>query len=390
MVRDPPERIETDAVHAGEDPPPGTKAGDVVSPIHLASTFERDRIEGATTGYTYSRSGNPTREALTDRLAALEGGEHALAFSSGMGAIASAGLSLLEPGDHVVAFEYLYGGTRTLFDDLYAARLGVEVEYVDATDPANVETALRPETALVWMESPTNPLMKLCDIEAIARMSDDAVFVVDNTFASPYFQRPLDLGADLVVHSTTKYINGHTDAVGGAAITDDDDLHERLRFAQRYATGGVPSPFDAYLVLRGSKTLPARMRAHERNGMRVAEYLEGCEEVARVHYPGLESHPQRDLAVGQMSGFGGMLSFELEGGRGAAKALVEELSIFSLAVSLGGVESLIAHAATMTHSYVPEEKRERMGISDSLVRVSVGIESEADLIADLKEGFEAI
>ncbi|MEF8843794.1 MAG: PLP-dependent aspartate aminotransferase family protein [Haloarculaceae archaeon] len=390
MTEDPDPRFDTRAVSAGEDPR-RQAAGDVVSPIHLASTFAQDRM-GADAEFTYARSGNPTRAALEERLASLESGEHALALSSGMGAIGTTAMSLLEPGDHVVAFNYLYGGTRKLFDELYAPSFGVDVEYVDATSTAAVADAVTEETALVWVESPTNPLLKLCDIAAIADVVADAgaTFCVDNTFASPYFQRPLELGADVVVHSTTKYINGHSDSLGGAIVTRNDDIAERATFVQKYGTGSVLSPFDAYFVLRGTKTLPARMERHERNALAVAEFLEDHPKVKRVHYPGLESHPQHGLACDQMDGFGGMLSFEIDGGEPEAAAFLEDLEHVRLAVSLGGVESLIAHVPTMTHHYLDEGTRREMGISESLIRMSVGIEHTEDLLEDLGRGLGRI
>jgi cystathionine gamma-lyase len=383
-------RFETRTISAGEDPRRQAD-GDVVSPVHLASTFVQDRM-GAGSEFTYARSGNPTRAALEERLASLEGGDRALALSAGMGAIGTIAMSMLEPGDHVVAFNYLYGGTRKLFDELYAPSFGVDVEYVDATSTAAVAEAVTDETAMVWAESPTNPLMKLCDIGAVADIADDAgaTFCVDNTFASPYFQRPLELGADVVVHSTTKYINGHSDSLGGAIVTSDEEIAERATFVQKYGTGSVLSPFDAYLVLRGTKTLPARMERHERNAIAVAEFLEAHPKVEAVHYPGLESHPQHGLAREQMDGFGGMLSFEIDGGEPEAAAFLEGLDHVRLAVSLGGVESLIAHVPTMTHHYLEEGTREEMGISESLVRMSVGIEHTEDLLGDLERGLDRI
>jgi len=383
-------RFDTRAVSAGEDPRQQA-TGDVVSPIHLASTFVQDRM-GSEGEFSYARSGNPTRTALEERLASLENGEYALALSAGMGAIGTTAMSLLEPGDHVVAFNYLYGGTRKLFDELYGPSFGVDVEYVDATSTAAVADAVTDETSLVWVESPTNPLMKLCDIAAIADVAADAgaTFCVDNTFASPYFQRPLELGADVVVHSTTKYINGHSDSLGGAIVTRDEGLAERATFVQKYGTGSVLSPFDAYLVLRGVKTLPARMERHERNALAVAEFLEDHRKVDAVHYPGLEGHPQYELARERMDGFGGMLSFEIDGGEPEAARFLEDLEHVRLAVSLGGVESLIAHVPTMTHHYLDEGTRSEMGITESLIRMSVGIEDAEDIVADLERGLGRI
>lgn len=385
-------RFETRAVRAGEEPnlEPGG-AGDVVSPIHLASTFVMDEIGDPTHGYKYSRLGNPTRDALESRLAALDGAGHGMAFASGTAAITCFCLSVLEPGDHVLAFDSLYGGTRVLFDDLLSG-FGIEIEYVDATDPAVVADAVGPKTALLWMETPTNPLLKLCDVQALARVADDGdcLLAVDNTFASPYFQRPLALGADAVVYSTTKFLNGHSDSVGGAVVTDDEALAEGVRFVQEYGVGAMLSPFDCYLTLRGIKTLPVRMAQHEHNARRIASYLQSEERVTAVHYPGLETHPQHDLAVEQMDGFGGVLSFEIDGGTEEARTLLGALELFDVAVSLGSVESLVEHPVSMSASYVPEAERRAAGITESLIRVPVGIERSEDLIADLKRGFAAL
>jgi cystathionine gamma-lyase len=387
MSEDAP-RFETRAVDAGVG---HGEAGDVVPPIHVASTFTQEGVN-ADGEFTYARSGNPTRAALEERLAALAGGDHALALSSGMGAVGTAVLSLVEPGDHVVAFNYLYGGTRKLFDELYGPAFGVDVEYVDATSTAAVADAVTDETALVWVESPTNPLLKLCDIGAIGDVAAEAgaTFCVDNTFASPYFQRPLELGADVVVHSTTKYVNGHSDSLGGAVVTDEQSVAERCRFVQKYGTGSVLSPFDSYLVHRGLRTLPLRMERHGRNARAVAEFLVDHPAVDRVHYPGLESHPQHALAREQMDGFGGMLAFELDGGEAEAAAFLGSLERIGLAVSLGGVESLVAHVATMTHGYLTDATREEMGISESLIRLSVGVEHPDDLVADLGRGLDRV
>ena len=385
--------FETEAIHAGEEPDLGSGGtGDLVSPIHLSSTFAMDEAGDPSHGYKYSRLGNPTREALDRRVATLSDADHAMTFASGMAAIATTCLSVLESGDHVVAFDGIYGGTKVLFDDYLAEHFDVTVDYVDATDTDAVADAVTPETALCWMESPTNPLLKLCDVEAVAGITDrhGAVLAVDNTFATPYFQRPLSLGADVSVYSTTKYLNGHTDSIGGAVVTDDDALAERVRFVQEYALGAMMPPFDCYLVLRGSKTLPLRMRQHEANAQRVAEYLADHGKVTTVHYPGLEGHPQHDLAARQMDGFGGVVSFEVDGGAAEARAFVESLDLFTLAVSLGSVESLIEHPASMSASYVPEAERLASGITDSLVRAPIGTENADDLIADLDRGLELL
>ncbi|MFC4544050.1 trans-sulfuration enzyme family protein [Halosolutus amylolyticus] len=394
--------FETLAVTAGEEPfRTGSEAGDAVSPLHLASTFalpgldtemSLEDVDPDAGEFVYSRLSNPTRHALETRLAALEGGEYAMAFSSGTAAIFTAILSVVEPGDHLVAFDDLYAGTRRMLEDVFAARLDVDVTFVDATDTAAVERAVTDETAFVWMETPTNPRLDLCDVAAIAEIADraDATFGVDNTFASSYFQRPLELGADVVAHSTTKYLNGHSDSVGGAVVTSDDALADELQFLQQVGVGDMLAPFDSYLVLRGLKTLHMRMRQHERNATAIAEFLEGHEKVSDVYYPGLESHPQHDLAREQMDGFGGILSFELEGDIDDAAAFLEALEEFTLAVSVGGVESLIELPAGMTHEPLPKAEREELGITDTLVRVSAGVEGTADLLADLERGFDAI
>ncbi len=385
-------KFDTRAVHVGEEPnfaPGGT--GDVVMPIHLASTFARARIDEPTAGYEYSRSGNPTRDGLERRLAALEDGRHGLAFASGLAAETAVVLSLLRPGDHVVLFDDLYGGSRRLFTKVFSEQWGLSITFVDARDPENVAKAMRPETRMIWLETPTNPLLKLCDIEAICDLAQrkNCLVAVDNTFMTPAFQRPLSLGADLVVHSTTKYLNGHSDSVGGAVIVNDDDLHERLRFHQN-AAGAVLSPFDSFLVLRGLKTLGVRMRAHQDSAARIAAWLSERSEVSGVIYPGLDSHPQHDLAARQMSGFGGMVSFELEGGLTAARVVLESLEIFALAESLGGVESLVESPALMTHASVPAQARLDIGLADGLVRLSVGIEDPEDLLADLDQALKKI
>lgn len=384
-------RFDTRAI-SGTEESKRRLTGDIVSPIHLASTFVQDRITGADHGFNYTRSGNPTRATLEDRLATLANGDHALALASGMGAIGTTLISLVEPGDHFVAFNYLYGGTRKQFDELLAPAFDVDVEYVDATSTAAVAHAVTDETAVVWVESLTNPLLKLCDVGAIADIAADAgaTFCVDNTFASPYFQRPLELGADVVVHSTTKYINGHSDSLGGAIITRDREFVADATFVQKYGTGSVLSPFDSYLVLRGLKTLPARMDRHEKNALAVAQFLADHPKVDTVHYPGLDSHPQYDLASDQMDGFGGMLSFEIDGSEPEAARFLEALDHTQLAVSLGGVESLIAHVPTMTHHYLTDETRREMGITDSLIRFSVGIEDTDDLLEDLNRGLDRI
>ncbi|GAB4338849.1 MAG: cystathionine gamma-synthase [Calditrichia bacterium] len=382
--------IATQTIHSGEAPKLDPHAsGDVAMPIHLASTFARKLVEEPTGGFEYSRSGNPTRLALEERLAALEGAKYGLAFASGLAAETSLILALLKTGDHVVAFDDLYGGTRRLFTRIFAERFGIDFTFVDATTPENVLSAIRENTRLVWLETPTNPLLKLCDIETICESIPHKKIkvVVDNTFASPVFQNPLKLGADVVLHSTTKYINGHSDSVGGALMTNDAELFEKLQFTQNSA-GAILSPFDSYMVLRGSRTLAARMQEHQRNAMLISEFLAGHPKVKRVIYPGHPSHPQFELAKKQMSGFGGMISFELDGSLEEAKHFVENLELFALAESLGGVESLVELPALMTHASVPPEVRQELGIADSLIRLSVGIEDSQDLLEDLKRALK--
>ncbi|NHN59950.1 MULTISPECIES: PLP-dependent aspartate aminotransferase family protein [Halorussus] len=394
-------RFETLAVTHGEEPDLDNGVGDVTSPIHLASTYAVDGIDMDTAledldpdadEFLYTRLSNPTRHAVEKRVAALEGGDHAMAFASGTSAVVSTITAAVEPGDRIVAFEDLYGGTNTMLKELFRDKLNVAVEFVDATDPEAVRDATTDDTALLWMETPTNPLLKLCDVEAMAEIADEhgALLGVDNTFMGPYFQRPLELGADAVVHSTTKYINGHSDSLGGVAVTSDDEFAREIGFLQQVGMGNVMAPFDAYMVLRGLKTLPLRMRQHETNAAEVAAYLAAHERVSAVHYPGLEAHPQHDLANEQMDGHGGVLSFELDGGLAAVERFVAALEEFTLAVSLGGVESLIEHPASMTHSPLPAEERAELGITDGLLRVSVGIEHPKDLVADLERGFTAM
>jgi len=383
--------FETKAVHMGEEPDLERGSGDVVVPIHLSSTFARKKVNEPTQGYEYSRTGNPTREALEKRLAALEDASFGLAFASGMAAESTLAITLLHTGDHVLAFDDLYGGTRRLFNRILDPHFKVEVTYADARDLRRTKEAIRSNTRLIWLESPTNPLMKICDIAAIAEIAREANIpvVVDNTFLSPYFQKPLRLGAKVVVHSSTKYLNGHSDSVGGAVMLSDEDLYRQLKFNQN-AMGAILSPFDSFLVLRGIKTLAVRMREHERNAVRFANYLKEHPKVRKVNYPGLKSHPQHALANRQATGHGGMLSFEIKGGLEEAKRFLESVRLFALAESLGGVESLIEHPALMTHASVPKEIREQGGLTDSLIRVSVGIEHIDDLIADFDRAFQKI
>jgi cystathionine gamma-lyase len=371
----------TRAIHAGQDPDPTT--GATIVPIYQTSTYTQE-APGQHKGYEYSRTGNPTRTALEECVAALEGAEYGLAFASGLAAT-TAVMNLFSPGDHVVAGDDLYGGTYRLFDKVLPRTGGLDFTYADTTDPASVEEALRPETKLLWIETPTNPMLTISDIAKLSEMAHEreAVVAVDNTFASPYFQNPLALGADIVVHSTTKYMGGHSDVVGGAVATSNEGFHERIKFYQN-AAGAVPGPFDAWIVLRGLKTLAVRMRQHEENALAVARFLQNHPEVVTVYYPGLPDHPQHELAKRQMSGFSGMVSFALEGGAEAAYAAVQKTRVFHFAESLGGVESLITHPATMTHAAIPREQREARGVTDGLIRLSVGIEDEEDLLADLE------
>lgn len=372
-------KFATRTIHAGQPPDPTT--GATITPIYQTSTFTQEAI-GHHKGYEYARSGNPTRTALEDCLAALEEGTHGLAFASGSAATAAV-LSMLRPGDHVVAAEDLYGGTYRLFERVYRP-LGIDIHYVDGRDPSQVKQAVRSETKLIWVETPTNPLLQLVDLDAIADVTrgSHALLAVDNTFATPYLQQPLLHGADIVVHSTTKYLGGHSDVIGGAIVVREASLHKTLAFYQN-AAGAVPGPFDCWLTLRGIKTLPLRMRQHQENAQRVAEFLNEHPRVERTYYPGLPSHPQHQLARRQMHGFGGMVSLVLPGGRPAAYAFTQRLQIFSLAESLGGVESLACYPAEMTHGSIPAEERERRGITAGLVRLSVGVEDVEDLIEDL-------
>jgi cystathionine beta-lyase/cystathionine gamma-synthase len=379
-------KFATRAIHVGQDA--DTATGATIVPIYQTSTYTQ-QAPGEHKGYEYSRTGNPTRAALEECMAALEGADHGLAFASGLAAT-TAVMSLLSPGDHVVAGDDLYGGTYRLFDKVLREGNGIDFDYVDSTDTASVEEVLRPETKMLWIETPTNPMLTLSDIRKLSEMAHErgAVVAVDNTFASPYFQRPLELGADIVVHSTTKYMGGHSDVIGGAVMTSDEGFRERISFYQN-AAGGVPGPFDSWIVLRGLKTLAVRMRQHEENALAIAGFLEDHPQVATVNYPGLLSHPQHELAKRQMSGFSGMVSFTLKGGAEAAYAAVQKTKLFSFAESLGGVESLITHPATMTHAAIPKEQREARGVTDGLLRLSVGIEDAQDLILDLDQAISA-
>ena len=374
-------KFQTRAIHAGQAPDPAT--GAVIVPVYQTSTFEQDAI-GVHRGYEYSRTGNPTRKALEEVLASLEGGSHGLAFASGLAATAAV-FHLLGTGDHAVVGGDVYGGTYRLLERVFR-QWGLAADYVETTDPDSFRNVIRRETKLIWVESPTNPLLKIADIPAIAALAHEhgVLLAVDNTFASPYFQNPLSFGADIVVHSTTKYLAGHSDTVGGAIVVNGRELHEKLKFHQN-AEGAIPGPWDCWLVLRGIKTLALRMREHERNARAIAEFLETHTAVEKVYYPGLKSHSQYELARNQMSGSGGMIGVALKGGFPAVERFISKLRLFILAESLGGVESLVSHPARMTHSAFSEEERLVLGITDGLVRLSVGIEDGGDLLDDVEQ-----
>jgi cystathionine gamma-synthase/cystathionine gamma-lyase len=377
-------RFETRAIHAGQQPDEAT--GATIVPVYQTVTYTQDAV-GQHRGFEYSRSGNPTRAALEACLASLEGGRFGFAYASGMAAISGV-MQLLSAGDHVVVADDLYGGSYRLFTQVMP-RFGVRFSFVDATRIEEVDKACEPETRMLWIESPTNPLLRLVDIAAcgeIARRRGTQL-VVDNTFATPFLQNPLALGATITLHSTTKYIGGHSDVIGGAVVVDDEETAKKLQFT-RNATGGVPGPWDAWLTLRGAKTLALRMREHERNAASLAEFLVGRPEIAQVYYPGLPKHPGHELARRQMRGFGGMLAIELRGGAAAARKLCESTRLFSLGESLGGVESLIGYPWTMSHAAFPAEEKRRKGLSEAVVRISAGIEHADDLRADLAQALE--
>jgi cystathionine beta-lyase/cystathionine gamma-synthase len=373
-------RFSTVCIHAGQEPDPST--GAIITPIFQTSTYVQEEL-GKHKGYEYARTQNPTRSALERNLAAIEGGVAAYAFASGMAAI-DAISTLLKSGDHVIVTDNTYGGTFRLFDRVLT-KYGLEFSYVDTSCPELIEKAVRPQTRMLFVETPTNPVLRLTDLARAAEIArrHDIRFVVDNTFASPCLQRPLEFGADLVIHSTTKYLNGHSDSVGGIVVAARQEDADWLKFIQN-AAGAILSPFDSWLVLRGTKTLAVRMAQHNANGQALAEFLQSHPKVKKVIYPGLPSHPQHDLAKRQMKGFGGMLSFELESFE-AARRVCNGVQLMSLAESLGGVETLMTHPASMTHASVPPERRAEIGLSDSLVRISAGIEDVQDLIEDLQQ-----
>jgi cystathionine beta-lyase/cystathionine gamma-synthase len=385
MKLDPRARFSTICIHAGQEPDPAT--GAIITPIYQTSTYVQEGL-GKHKGYEYARTQNPTRAAMEANVAALEGGKAGFAFASGMAAIGAIA-TLLQAGDHVIVTDNTYGGTFRLFDKVLR-KYQLSFSYVDSSDLSQVEAAMTPSTRMIFVETPTNPIMRLTDLAACAALAKkhDVRLVVDNTFASPYVQRPLDLGADIVTHSTTKYLNGHSDSVGGIVVAQRDDDIEWLRFVQN-AEGAILGPMDAWLVLRGTKTLAVRMAAHNTNGLALAEFLAAHPKVKHVYYPGLKTHPQYELAKKQMRGFGGMMAFET-GSLAAAKTVLERVRLMALAESLGGVESLISHPASMTHASVPIERREALGITDGLVRISAGIEDLDDLKDDLTQALDAL
>jgi len=385
-------KFSTKSIHIGEEPNFNEGAtGDVITPLHLSTTFARKDVDIPTAGYEYSRSLNPTRNVLEQKLAAIEKAKFGLAFASGLAAETTVLLALLKTGDHVITTDDIYGGSQRLFRKVFSANYAIDFTFVDTSDTSKVSEAITAKTKLIWIESPTNPMLKLSDIAEIAKIArqNGIAMLMDNTFMSPFFQNPLELGADIVLHSTSKYINGHSDSIGGAVMLNDDVLFEKIQFVQNSA-GAIMSPFDSYIVLRGIKTLSMRMNKHAENASIIAEYLEKHPKVKKVIYPGLKSHPQFGLAQKQMKGFGGMISVELDGNLASAKKFVENLHFFSLAESLGGVESLIELPALMTHASVPLEDRLKLGISDTLIRISVGVEDGDDLINDLETAFSLI
>lgn len=372
------------AVHAGQPPDPAT--GAIMTPVYLTSTYVQEGPD-VHKGFDYARTNHPTRLALEKNLAALEDAKYGLAFGSGSAA-AAAVIQTLSAGDHVVSCNDLYGGTYRMFTKVFA-RFGVEFSFVNTCSLKTVEKSITPKTKLLWVETPSNPMLLISDIRALAEIAHEkgALLAVDNTFATPYLQSPFEMGADIVVHSTTKYLGGHSDVVGGAVLINDKTLYEKLKFLQN-SVGAVPGPLDCFLVLRGTKTLPLRMERHCKNALRIAKHLVTHPEIERVHYPGLPQHPQHELAKAQMRHFGGMISFELKGDMDRAVAMLKATEIFSLAESLGGVESLIGHPATMTHASIPREERLKAGLADGLIRISVGIEELEDLISDLDQAIQ--
>ncbi|NNE86152.1 MAG: cystathionine gamma-synthase [Alphaproteobacteria bacterium] len=374
-------RFATRAIHAGQQPDPTT--GAIMTPIYATSTFVQES-PGKHKGYEYARTQNPTRGAYEACVADLENGNAGFAFASGMAAIGTI-LEMLDSGDHVISMDDLYGGTFRIFENVRRRSANLDFSLVDMTDPDRIVAAIKPNTKMIWVETPTNPMLRIVDLSAVAAVAKEhgLITVCDNTFASPYVQRPLDHGIDIVVHSATKYLNGHSDVVGGVVVVERDDLAQQLAYLQN-AVGAIAGPFDSFLALRALKTLPLRMAQHTKNAQEIAQYLEAHAAVERVIYPGLDSHPQHELATRQMNGFGGMVTVLLEGGLAESTAFLERCRLFALAESLGGVESLIEHPAIMTHASIPPEQRAELGISDSLVRLSVGVEDSRDLLAELE------
>ena len=378
--------FETKAIHVGQKPDSAT--GAITFPIYQTSTFAQE-APNVHKGFDYSRTNNPTRAALEQCVASLEGGKFGISFGTGMTAINGV-MNLLKSGDHVICCSNVYGGTFRLFTKLYT-KFGVDFDFVDLANPDILNAIIKPETKFVWIESPTNPLLSIIDIEACAEIAHkhNALLVIDNTFASPYNQQPLSLGADIIVHSTTKYLGGHSDVVSGCVVVSDDKLAEQLKFFQN-AVGAVPGPFDAWLVLRGIKTLSVRMKWHNESAFKIAHFLAEHPKIEKVYYPGLKTHPNHDVAKKQMKGFGGVVSVELKGGFEAGKKFACSTNLFTLAESLGGVKSLISHSASMTHASIPLEERAKAGISDALIRLSVGLEATEDLINDLKQALDKV
>ncbi|MCC5866801.1 MAG: cystathionine gamma-synthase [Wenzhouxiangella sp.] len=382
-----PHKLPTRVIHAGQSPDPST--GAIMTPVYTTSTYVQ-KSPGDHQGYEYSRTHNPTRKAWEACIADLEDGRHGFSFASGMAAIDTL-MHLLKPGDHVLAMHDLYGGTWRLFERVRRQSSGLEFTFADLADVDAARAAITDRTRMIWVETPTNPMLQLVDIAAMAELAREcgAWLVVDNTFATPMLQQPLNLGADIIVHSVTKYLNGHSDMVGGAVVVRDDELGEKIGFLQN-SSGGIQGPFDAFLVMRGVKTLALRMQAHCANAGRIAKWLQEQPEVSKVIYPGLDNHPQKALAQRQMSGFGGMVSFDIGGDLARARRFLENTHLFALAESLGGVESLVNHPAIMTHATVPKERREALGVTDTLIRLSVGIEDVDDLIGDLRHALDQV
>jgi len=383
-------KFSTKAIHIGNEPNlQEGGSGDVIVPIHLSTTFARKKVSIPTAGYDYSRSRNPTRDALEKNLAALENAHYAFAFSSGLAALTNV-LLMFKPGDHIVSIDNVYGGNFRLFKQVFA-QWGLEVSFVDFVTGDDIKKYIRPYTKLIFLESPTNPLMKIIDLASVASVAKQKkiLTLVDNTFATPYWQKPLDLGTDIVLHSATKYLGGHSDVTGGCIMVNDKALADRIGFLQN-AIGAVLSPFDCYNLLKGSKTLELRMKKHEENTLQVVEFLSKQKKVKKIYYPGHPSHPQYKLAKKQMKGFGAVLSLELHGNRETVRTFLESLQLFYIAINIGEVASLIEHPATMTHAAVPKAEREKCGLSDTLIRLSVGIEDVEDLIADLSQALDKV